>query len=445
MPEPQRKLSGSLFTLGECGEIDRKALERTLADSPKLAELVRSVFALCKEHPEMMTDITHVRADLGLSRSGLVKRVNALIDEGLMEAKKRTDPRGHRNVYVVLSPAEAELRKSAATIEPHEQNAALVPQVPALFPDLPEVEMPEKFIGKGERFLVFTLASALRLGRTGKNLQYRRVRLRLKRGWCDLEVRAAANSYIPSILDTRPLIAALTLVREYANNIEGGKSQDQGHVVRMADICCAMGLDPSPSNKNACFAQLARWRSSEFVIRAVMRNALDFASDLFEIDRYFSVIDDLTVEHVTDSGKTVNRVHIVFNPRIIKTFGHYWRYLTVHHEILRARQPKALWLMLYFWCRRVVRHEFREPMDIPIERLQKELHAESPLRRFKQQLGELIQENQVEGSPHTAKIPGYFISWAPREGKVAFCADPQDPVVGRNSLAEQRPKTPPEE
>src|SRR5581483_11906312 len=118
---------------------------------------------------------------------------------------------------------------------------------------------------KGERFVVFNLTALLRSGRTGASTQIMRAKIRQGKRYCVAEARAAAGTMLAGVLDLRPLVVLLTLVRQHLNAL-GGRRAENLFTINMRDVCEAMALEPSSSNIRAVFAQIKRWRQTSYEI-----------------------------------------------------------------------------------------------------------------------------------------------------------------------------------
>lgn len=425
-------LAGSIFSIGQCG-LDDKAEFAKVIEQKKQREVVAAIFWLCERHPELQTDLSRLCDRLELSRSGLMARVNALIKQGYITMEKVYFDKGHRNFYSLKAPREIAI---AVSSNPNlEESNQLKKWREDLFKGVPVVDVPERLVAKGDRFLVFALAPALRLGNKGANLTYKRTKVYYGKGSFETEARATEDTILAGVLDMRALASAQTIIRHRITNVESGEPTDRGFVIEMRDICRIMGLPDTAPNKNAVFDQLSRWKTTEFVIRSVSNKAIDFASEFYEIDVYFNVIDELTVQHATRSGKTAQKVNVVFNPRLLNIITNNSNILTVHDEIMRDRNPSPLLHLLYYWLRSFVRHRWDEAMTISARQLHAQLRREVPFSVFQRELLNLL-EKRPRRAPGVAALPGYLVAYDKEKGEIHMKADPDDQVVGRQSLLE---------
>ena len=435
--------SGALFELGNCTQGDLSALFRVLELYPKQRELLQGLFDLCGAN-EGVTDMPSLCEHLNIARPTVLQRLSRLIELGLVSSEMKQIYQGARsvNVYQVQrppSPPPADVPAIAqetpvASMEPEQQG-----QFDFVAQDLvghrelhyhPEVHRRMKW--KADRLIVLSFLSGLRVGKTGVEVNRKETRIYMGDRYFNLEVRAPAGSFIPSVVDLRVLIVVFSLIRDSLSHAKSVVSAEEGYLIKMSEICAAMGLDPLPGNKRHLYEQLHRWRSSEFLITGD-HGALSFASDAFEEHHSFNVIAELHVlKHVSAEGKTPELIHLTLPGGILKELRDRNRTLSIHQQILRERKPKPHYHLVYYWCRRVVQHA-DTPKVFALSHLHREIRPHLSLKRFRAEFLEVLRDHAVNAMEQSAKIPGYLLRYNRERDEVAIMADPVDPIVGENS------------
>lgn len=441
--------SGAVFELGDCTPADFPGLLQVLELYPKQRELLQGIFDLCTMDAESGTDMPTLCEHLNIARPTVLQRLAPLMELGLVCNQMRQVHERARsvNVYQLQRPPALPISLPPAGGAP----ASEVPSSQGHFEfsgqDLaahrelhyhPDVHRRMKW--KADRLIVLSFLAGLRVGKTGADLHRKETRIYMGDRYFNLEVRAPAPLFIPGVLDLRVLIVVFSLIRNSLAHAKSAVTAEDGYVMKMSEICQAMGLEAIAGNKRHLFEQLHRWRSSEFLITAD-HGALDFANDTFEENRSFNVIAELNVlKHVSAEGKVPELVHLTLPSGILKELRDQNRTLSMHQEIIRERKPKPYYHLVYFWCRRVVKHAVT-PRIYTLSHLHREIQPKMTLKRFRAVWLEVLRDHQVSALEGTAKIPGYLIRYNRQREEAAIVADPTDPIVGENSpyqLAEEQ-------
>jgi len=296
---------------------------------------------------------------------------------------------------------------------------------------------------KGERLIVFNLTALLRSGRTGSETQLVRAQIRQGKRYCQAEARAAAGTMVAGVLDLRPLIVLLTLVRQHLKALDGRPAENV-FTIGLRDVCEAMAIEPSSSNIRAVFAQLKRWWQTSFMIVDDIYGMFDWAPNAFEVGQGFSVISGLNyVSWVGREGATPEIIQVRLFPPIYEALLESDRALSVHKEILQDRKPHPLRHKLYYWCRRVVQHQ-HEPREYLLDHVRAEIQPAKSLNAFRRELREaLAEEFVVAEQAYRARLPGYILWYQPspkrpKHDVIRAAADPRDPIVGEGSAYAKR-------
>ena len=296
---------------------------------------------------------------------------------------------------------------------------------------------------KGERLIVFNLTALLRSGRTGAETQLVRAQIRQGKRYCQAEARAAAGTMVAGILDLRPLIILLTLVRQHLKALDGRPAENL-FTIGLRDICEAMAIDPSSSNIRAVFAQLKRWWQTTFMIVDDIYGIFDWAPNAFEVGQGFSVLSGLNyVSWVGREGATPEILQVRLYQPIYEALLESDRALSVHKEILQDRKPHPLRHKLYYWCRRVIQHQ-HEPREYLLDHVRAEIQPAKSLNAFRRELREALAEEFVAAEQmYRARLPGYLLWYQPnlkrpKHDLLRAAADPRDPIVGESSAYARR-------
>jgi hypothetical protein len=120
---------------------------------------------------------------------------------------------------------------------------------------------------------------------------------------------------VAGVLDLRPLIVLLTLVRQHLKALDGRPAENV-FTIGLRDVCEAMAIEPSSSNIRAVFAQLKRWWQTSFMIVDDIYGMFDWAPNAFEVGQGFSVISGLNyVSWVGREGATPEIIQVrLFQP-----------------------------------------------------------------------------------------------------------------------------------
>ena len=438
---------GALFSLGAVAPSDRGRYSLPIQQRSALAFL-DAFFDLAGASQDSAVDMHSMQERLELQRPTILNVVGQLLSAGLLLKTDIAYYPGRRSVtlYVLVPPDEAprptgiEISKLAASqlelpmAELLVQKAVQLRYDPVLDRNMP---------WKGERLIVFNLTALLRSGRTGSETQLVRAQIRQGKRYCQAEARAAAGTMVAGVLDLRPLIVLLTLVRQHLKALDGRLAENV-FTIGLRDVCEAMAIEPSSSNIRAVFAQLKRWWQTSFMIVDDIYGMFDWAPNAFEVGQGFSVISGLNyVSWVGREGATPEIIQVRLFQPIYEALLESDRALSVHKEILQDRKPHPLRHKLYYWCRRVVQHQ-HEPREYLLDHVRAEIQPAKSLNAFRRELREALAEEFVAAEQaYRARLPGYILWYQPNPKRpkhdlIRAAADPRDPIVGEGSAYAKR-------
>ena len=441
---------GALFSLGAVAPSDRGRYSLSIQQRSALAFL-DAFFDLAGASQDSAVDMQSLQERLELQRPTILNVVGQLISAGLLLKTDIAYYPGRRSVtlYVLVppdevpSPSDSDSQlpaKSAASQLELPMAELLVQQAVQLrYDPVLDRNMP----WKGERLIVFNLTALLRSGRTGSETQLVRAQIRQGKRYCHAEARAAAGTMVAGVLDLRPLIVLLTLVRQHLKALDGRPAENV-FTIGLRDVCEAMAIESSSSNIRAVFAQLKRWWQTSFMIVDDIYGMFDWAPNAFEVGQGFSVISGLNyVSWVGREGATPEIIQVRLFQPIYEALLESDRALSVHKEILQDRKPHPLRHKLYYWCRRVVQHQ-HEPREYLLDHVRAEIQPAKSLNAFRRELREaLAEEFVVAEQAYRARLPGYILwyqpnSKRPKHDLIRAAADPRDPIVGEGSAYAKR-------
>jgi Replication initiator protein A len=439
---------GALFSLGAVAPSDRNRYTLPIQQRSALA-FFDALFDLAGSSPDSAVDMHSLQEQLGLQRPTILSVVGQLISAGLLLKTDIAYYPGRRSVtlYVVVppdevpTPSDTQIPTKSASSQLELPMAELLVQkaVQLRYDPVLDRNMP----WKGERLIVFNLTALLRSGRTGPETQFVRAQIRQGKRYCQAEARAAAGTMVAGVLDLRPLIVLLTLVRQHLNALDGRPAENV-FTIGLRDVCEAMAIVPSSSNIRAVFAQLKRWWQTTFMIVDDIYGMFDWAPDAFEVGQGFSVISGLNyVSWVGREGATPEILQVRLFQPIYEALLESDRALSVHREILQDRKPHPLRHKLYYWCRRVIQHQ-HEPREYLLDHVRAEIQPAKSLNAFRRELREALAEEFVAAEQaYRARLPGYLLWYQPnlkrpKHDLLRAVADPRDPIVGEGSAYARR-------
>jgi hypothetical protein len=436
---------GALFSLGTVAPGDRA---RYTLPPERRGEhaLLDALFDLAGAAEDYAVDMGTLEGHLGLKRPAILKTVNALMASGFVHKGEIAYYPGRRSVTLyVLSPAD-ELPPASPLALAAEPPQLDLPMGEDLFPQSVQLRydpmLDRNLPWKGERLVVFNLTALLRSGRTGPNTQMIQTEIRQGKRYCLAEARAATGTMLAGVLDLRPLVVLLTLVRQHLNALDGRPAENL-FTISLRDVCEAMAIEASSSNIRAIYAQLKRWWQTTYMIVDDLYGMFDWAPNLFDRGQGFSVITVWDyVSWIGPQGVTPERIRVRLYPPIYEALKESDRALSVHREIVQDRQPHPLRHKLYYWCRRVVQHE-HEPRQFLLDHVRAEIDPKKPLPEFRREVREALAPEMEAGGPYQARVPGYRIWYQPNAGRpkhdlLVIGADPRDPIVGESSAYARR-------
>ena len=408
--------------------------------------LLDAIFDLAGSAADYAVDMGALQDRLGLKRPAILKTVSTLMASGVLHKGEIAYYPGRRSVTLyVLAPAD-ELPpppSPALTAEPPQLD---LPMGQDLFDQAVQLRydplLDRNIPWKGERLVVFNLTALLRSGRTGANTQIIQTKIRQGKRYCQAEARAAVGTMLAGVLDLRPLVVLLTLVRQHLNALEGRPGENL-FTINLRDVCEAMAIEGSSSNIRAIYAQLQRWWRTTYLILEDLYGMFDWAPNLFDRGKGFSVIADWEyVSWIGADGVTPEIIRVSLHRSIYEALKESDRALSVHKEIIQDRQPHPLRHKLYYWCRRVVQHE-HEPREFLLDHVREEIDPKKPLPEFRRELREALAPEMEAGRPYQARVPGYRIWYRPNERRpkhdvLSMGADPRDAIVGEGSAYARR-------
>jgi len=408
--------------------------------------LLDALFDLAGSAADYAVDMRSMEDRLGLKRPAILKALGTLIGSGVFHKGEVAYYPGRRSVTLyVLAPADelAQAPVPALSAEPPQldlpMGADLFGQAIQLRYD---AQLDRNIPWKGERLVVFNLTALLRSGKHGANTEIIRTHIRQGKRYCQAEARAAAGTLLAGVLDLRPLIVLLTLIRQHLHALDG-RSAENLFTISLRDICEALALEGSSGNVRAVFAQLKRWWQTTYLLVDDLYGMFDWAPNLAEGGQGFSVITGLDyVSWLGRDGLTPEKVRVRLYPPIYEALKESTRMLSVHKEIVQDRHPPALKHKLYYWCRRVVQHH-HEPRQFLLDHIREELEPWKSLPEFRRELREAIAPEWEAGRPFQVRVPGYLIGYQPnlrrpKHDVLLIGADPRDLIVGEGSAYARR-------
>ena len=431
---------GALFSLGSVAPGER---HRYLPPPERRSEhaLLDAIFDLAGNAADHAVDMGSLQDRLGLSRPAILKAVTPLMASGVLHKGEIAYYPGRRSVTLyILTPAD-EL--------PPAPVAALAAEPPQL--DLPmgqdvfdqavqlryDAMLDRNIPWKGERLVVFNLTALLRSGRTGPTRYIIQTQIRQGKRYCQAEARAAAGTMLAGVLDLRALVVLMTLVRQHLKALDGRPAENL-FIINLRDVCAAMAIEASSSNMRAVFAQLYRWRQTSYLIVNDLYGMFDWAPNLFNKGDSFSVLSGMEfVSWVGRDGVTPELIRVRLYEPIYEALKENDGALSVHEEIIQDREPDAIRHKVYYWCRRVVKHE-HEPRQYLMDHVREETDPKKSLPEFRRELRQALVPGMEAGRPYQARLPGYRIWYQPNPERpkhdLLLCgADPRDPIVGVDS------------
>jgi Replication initiator protein A len=439
---------GALFSLGSVPPGDRARY--TLPVQQRSAgAFLDALFDLAGASPDSAVDMRSLQERLELQRPTILNIAAQLTSAHLLLKTEIAYYPGRRSVtlYVLVPPDEVPGLSDVPVVARPGSDQLQLPMAELLVQKAVQLRydpvLDRNMPWKGERLIVFNLTALLRSGRTGSETQLVRAQIRQGKRYCHAEARAAAGTMVAGVLDLRPLIVLLTLVRQHLKALEGRPAENV-FTIGLRDVCEAMAIDPSSSNIRAVFAQLKRWWQTTFMIVDDIYGMFDWAPNAFEVGQGFSVISGLSyVSWVGREGTTPEILQVRLFQPIYEALLESDRALSVHKEILQDRKPHPLRHKLYYWCRRVVQHQ-HEPREYLLDHVRAEIQPAKSLNAFRRELREaLAEEFVVAEQAYRARLPGYLLWYQPNAKRpkhdlIRAAADPRDPIVGEGSAYAKR-------
>jgi hypothetical protein len=441
-----RSRRGALFSLGVAAPTDRQRFHACLEHAADHT-LVDAIFDLASAAADYAVDMASLEEHLGLKRPGILKSTSRLIAAGVLLKTELAYYPNRRavTVHVFVPPDELESSPVAARLTSEDPQLTmpigedlLRQAIQLRYDGLLDRKMP----WKGERFVVFNLTALLRSGRTGSDTQYISVELRQGKRYCLAEARAAVGTMLAGVLDLRPLVVLLTLIRQHLLALNGRAAENLFRI-SLRDVCEAMGIDPSSSNVRAVHAQLKRWWQTTYWIVNDIYGMFDWAGQAAHLSKGITVLTQFdSVSWAGKEGITPELVQVKLYDSIYEALLEEDGALSVHDEILKDREPHPLRHKLYYWCRRVVQHhhQFREFL---LDHIRAEITPKKPLSEFRRELREALADYAKAGENYRARIPGYLLNYVPNPERpkhdiLAIAADPRDRIVGETSAYARR-------
>jgi hypothetical protein len=439
---------GALFSLGAVAPSDRSRYILPIQQRSALAFL-DALFDLAGAASDSAVDMQSLQERMGLQRPTILNIVGQLMSASLLLKTDIAYYPGRRSVtlYVLVPPNEVSPSSGAQALTNSGSTQLQLPMAELLVKQAVQLRydpvLDRNMPWKGERLIVFNLTALLRSGRTGAETQVAKAQIRQGKRYCHAEARAAAGTMVAGVLDLRPLIVLLTLVRQHLKALDGRPAENI-FTIGLRDVCEAMALEPSSSNIRAVFAQLKRWWQTTFMIVDDIYGMFDWAPDAFEVGQGFSVISGLNyVSWVGREGATPDILQVRLYQPIYEALLESDRALSVHREILQDRKPHPLRHKLYYWCRRVIQHQ-HEPREYLLDHVRAEIQPAKSLNAFRRELREaLAEEFVVTEQAYRARLPGYLLWYQPnlkrpKHDLLRAAADPRDPIVGEGSAYAKR-------
>lgn len=432
-------------------------------------DFVQSVFNLCEEDPEQITDMASLEFQFGKSRATIINRCKSLIDAGLVLKESIKLPRKHpqtrftilaaKNICIPQTNPDRVINLPVLSKYAHTVSA----ESPHL-PSVPENEFAQslalskamnitgdlfKHLSiKGEWFSIFTLAAALPSGKTGKLLESSYTcPIAIGNEIVQLEVRPTQGTKVASVLDLRILITIITIV---SKRLMHGHPAMNPFVLDFNEICEVIenayrnknkrSTDTKKKGRNTktgsfkqyILSALERWESTGFKIISASKGFIDKFDGRIELKQAFRLIYKTKVlSFVGSKGKTPGKIAIYlddeFLARIADKDSRY--VLTLHDDVLAEGNPFAV--RFNIWCRRAVKH-IHKPRSWSVKHLHREVE---PLRKFKSFNPDLkaFYQSHFDEAKGYANYLGYNFKVNEDLTSYLIWADPADRLVGTNS------------
>jgi hypothetical protein len=438
---------GALFSLGSVQSSDRHRYSIP-PDRRGEHQLLDALFDLAETSPDHAVDMRSMEERLGIRRPSILKSVARLLATGVLQKCEIDYYPGRRGVtlYVLITADQLPAAETAPVLPaspPPQMNLPMGGDLLRQAVQLRYDAMLDRNVPwKGERLIVFNLTALLRNGRTGETRQVIQAEVRQGKRYCLMEARAPEGTMIAGVLDLRPLVVLLTLVRQHLRSLDGRPAKNL-FAISLRDICDAMAMKPSSSNCRAVFAQIFRWWRTTYLSIDNIYGMFDWAPNVFDAGVGFSVITSIEyISWIGQEGVTPEIIQIRLYEPIYEALLESDRALSVHREIVQDRQPHPLRHKLYYWSRRVVQHQ-HEPKEFLLDHIRAEIDPLKKLPEFRREFREGLSPESQNGQSFRARIPGYLLGYQPNRSRpkydiVLIAADPQDPVVGEGSAYAQR-------
>lgn len=415
-------------------------------------DLLFAVLEAASSDPNGIAALPALTDALSIKRPTILRRIERMVTAGVIERHRIAIPglRGRKVAFAIDLP-RAVNELTADALEASLGAGALIDHPPQNSPqdelaltigDTTGIEgLPaeRRLPLKGEQLSVFTLVSALPSTepRGRRRDEADECTIRVGHEWLQVTVRPQSGVGLARVLDTRVLVAVITLVH---NRIHGQglparnpfrfQVEELAEVLRQAEPGTLTTEDGS--YKNWIVQVLRRWEGTAFEIRHLTPKMNEFFEGGLTVEETFRFINKTSVLQWTGpKGKTPTHVALWLDEELLKRIAHRARkfLLTMPPEWMRERSAIALRLSL--WCRRAIgRKHIHQTFG------RRELHAEVDPKResryFYRDLRHLYRERLVPGQSY-ARLHSWLFEEINGGQHYRFWPDPDDKLVGVQS------------
>lgn len=396
-----------------------------------------------------VTDIANLIDATGKSRMTLVRRLISLESQGFVRRVQRKEKslRGTYNEYHLILPSRAPMETSEtqpenpADCEAQELKSSGDQRQRDEETHLDYghlIERGARLPIKAESLSILALFSALPSGTRGELAESAyTVPITIGPDKIKITVRPTSGTRAANVLDLRVLAAVITIV---FYRIERGHPPINPFVIELEEILDlfrqrAQRADymQGGSAKQYVMGALSRWESTGFTIEHVTPGTKNFYDDSIQIDKMFRLINSITVlSHVGTHGKTPERIALYLDnqlvDRIAEPGGRYL--ITMSDTWITERNPAAI--KFGAWARRAVKRKWESDKVYSREYLHREVDPRQKAKIFYSSLRKLYSKF-FDSRHQAAYIHGYFLLAEPGHLQYQAWADPDHPLLGKNS------------
>lgn len=344
--------------------------EGGLEIAEKYTKLLRAIVTLCDRSEDGYADAPKVCKESGLADSSIKIYSNYLEKIRLLHKQKinkagagrkpflytltdinlfisRNNPIATEGDYPVgLLEGEHQRQIGLFGDEPDGLNLLSADNVPVYIPGDPY---------KAELFSTYTLLSVLRLGKSGeRHTGHYQAEAHIGRDMLKIRVAAVEGEKIAGVIDTKALIALVTLAKQHYSRHE---DLSQPLIIETSELAKIMGYGTDGGNRKTVWNMVRAWRNTNYQILYTSPGIKKFfanndSSAGFNELTEFSLISrlDTLIDGKTIPVRFLVWLEPLFLKRVMDANSQFLS--TVHREIMR--ESNAANLLFYYWCRRAI-------------------------------------------------------------------------------------------